>query len=139
MSDDESPEKVGSQFMVSVKLLPGEVVIRQSLADRERFVTAPKGLLCLTNQRLIFCPYRYMLSWSAVTIPLGEIVDVGEKQMSFLRRLVDFFALHAWYVRTRHRRYIFWSPEEETETSCSRADWLRAVATLVEQAREQNS
>src|SRR2546426_11254567 len=72
MSEEEAV-RVGEAFTRSLELLPGERVLRESRVNRERLFMDVLGLLYLTNQRLIFLPYLYTLSWSPVIVDLTAV------------------------------------------------------------------
>src|SRR2546428_6561583 len=76
MSEEEAV-RVGEAFTRSLELLPGERVLRESRVNRERLFMDVLGLLYLTNQRLIFLPYLYTLSWSPVIVDLTAGSNFG--------------------------------------------------------------
>ena len=74
--------------------------------SRERLFMAVLGVLYLTNERLIFCPYLYTLSWSPVVLDIGGIDAIGETTIPWYRNLAHLFVSAAWYVKVGWLRAI---------------------------------
>ena len=93
--------------------------------SRERLFMAVLGMLYLTNERLIFCPYLFALSWSPVVLDIGRIDAIGEGTIPWYRNLAHLFVSAAWYVKIGKRRYFFTSPNEN-----DRDGWFRAISSV---------
>jgi len=96
------------------------------MVSRERLFVVALGMLYLTNQRLIFCPYLYTLAWSPIIVDLGAIESVGSPRMSWYRSLSHLFISTSWYVKVRKRVHFFSSMSE----SDNRDSWLTAVSSV---------
>jgi hypothetical protein len=96
------------------------------MVSRERVFVVALGVLYLTNQRLIFCPYLYTLAWSPIIVDLGAIQSVGSATLPWYRSISNLFTSTSWYVKVRKRVYFF--------TSLSgvdgRHDWVTAVSSV---------
>ncbi len=121
----EARHRVGRAFTRSVELRQDERVLRTSTVSRERLFMVVLGMLYLTNERLIFCPYLYTLSWSPVVLDIGEIDAIGEATIPWYRNLAHLFVSAAWYVKVGKRRYFFASLNEN-----DRDDWFRAISSV---------
>ena len=93
--------------------------------SRERPFVAAFGTLYLTDQRLIFCPYLYTLSWSPVIVDIAEIDGIGEATMPWYRNLAFLFVRTAWYLTVGKSRYFFTSLSES-----ERDGWLRTISSV---------
>jgi len=121
----EAQHRVGRAFTRSVELRQGERVLRTSTVSRERLFMAVLGVLYLTNERLIFCPYLYTLSWSPVVLDIGGIDAIGETTIPWYRNLAHLFVSAAWYVKVDKRRYFFASLNENDKDG-----WFRAISSV---------
>ena len=95
--------------------------------SRERLFMAVLGVLYLTNERLIFCPYLYTLSWSPVVLDIGGIDAVGEATIPWYRNFAHLFVSAAWYVKVGKRRYFFASLNENDKDG-----WFRAISSVTD-------
>ncbi len=93
--------------------------------SRERLLMAVLGMLYLTNERLIFCPYLFALSWSPVVLDIKGIDAIGEGTIPWYRNLAYLFVSAAWYVNVGKRRYLFASLNEN-----DRDGWFRAISSV---------
>ncbi len=121
----EARHRVGRAFTRSVELRQDERVLRTSTVSRERLFMVVLGMLYLTNERLIFCPYLYTLSWSPVVLDIGEIDAIGEATIPWYRNLAHLFVSSAWYVKVGKRRYFFASLSENDKDG-----WFRAISSV---------
>jgi len=96
------------------------------MVSRERLFVEVLGLLHLTNQRLIFLPYLYTLSWSPIIVDLGAIESVGSATMPWYRSISNLFTSTSWYVKVRKRVHFFSS----MSGSGDRDSWLTAVSSV---------
>src|SRR2546426_3005901 len=106
MSEEEAV-RVGEAFTRSLELLPGERVLRESRVNRERLFMDVLGLLYLTNQRLIFLPYPYTLSWSPVIVDLTAVESFGSAPLPLYRSLSNLFTSPPRDVKIRQRVPLF--------------------------------
>ena len=125
MSEEEAV-RVGEAFTRSLELLPGERVLRESRVNRERLFMDVLGLLYLTNQRLIFLPYLYTLSWSPVIVDLTAVESFGSATLPWYRSISNLFTSTSWYVKVRKRIHVFSSMSGSED----RDSWLTAVSSV---------
>ena len=83
------------------------------------------GVLYLTDQRLIFCPYLYTLSWSPVIVDVGGIESIGAATIPWYRSLSNLFTSTAWYVKVGQRVHFFSSMSESDKDG-----WITAVSSV---------
>jgi hypothetical protein len=121
-------DRVGPTFGASVALRPNERVLKSSTIGRGRLFRAIIGTLYLTNERLIFCPHAYSLSWSPVVIENTDIGELGDARVPSFRNLAHLFVSIAWYVKASDRTHFFTSLTGETDKEA----WLRAISSLTD-------
>jgi len=120
----EEQETVRRLFTASTELLHDERVVRSSTAGRHRLFLAVAGALYLTNQRLIFCPYLYTLSWSPIIVEIEAVTSLGAARMPIYRSISHLFVSTEWYVTAGKRTYYFSSMSED-----DRDRWLAALSS----------
>ncbi len=96
------------------------------MVSRERLFVEVLGMLYLTNQRLIFCPYLYTLAWSPIIVDLGAIESVGSATMPWYRSISNLFTSTSWYVKVRKRVHFFSSISGSDDSD----SWLTAVSSV---------
>ena len=101
-------------------------MLRESRVNRERLFMDVLGLLYLTNQRLIFLPYLYTLSWSPVIVDLTAVESFGSATLPWYRSISNLFTSTSWYVKVRKRVHVFSSMSGSED----RDSWLTAVSSV---------
>jgi hypothetical protein len=104
---------------------PGEHVLRTSRVSRERVLLSALGLLYLTDQRLVFCPYLFTLSWTPLITELQTVTACGEALMPSYRNLAHLFVSIGWYVEVPGHRHFFVSLSEDDKD-----EWIRAISSV---------
>jgi hypothetical protein len=94
------------------------------MVSRERLFVVALGMLYLTNQRLIFCPYLYTLAWSPIIVDLAAIESVGPATMPWYRSISNLFTSTSWYFKGRKRVHFF-----SSMSGSDRDGWLTDVSS----------
>ena len=93
---------------------------------RERLFIVVLGVLYLTNQRLIFCPYLYTLAWSPIIVHIEGIETIGTATIPWFRSLSHLFTSTGWHVKVGRRIHFFSS----MSGSDDRDGWLMAISSV---------
>ncbi len=95
------------------------------MVSRERLFLSVLGALYLTDQRLIFLPYLYTLSWSPVVLDIADIDCCGEASIPSYRNLAHLVLSIGWYVQVGGHRHFFVSLGQGDKEA-----WLRAISSV---------